>query len=169
MIKYTFNDGPVTFKNASKADPQKIGEALAKIQEAAAGELKPEDVLEAARNNRHVLHKHFEWDDKVAADAFRIDQARHIIRVVRVVETGSNDNPPRAFISVATDKGTSYRSASEVKSSSDLQTALLKQAHRELEAFLKRFHDLVDVCVLVDAAKAKLEARIGEMGNRDAA
>lgn len=76
MIKYVFDDEqPLAFKAAAKADPQRLGEALATIQDAHGGRLEPEHVVDAARPKNSVLHKHFEWDDAAAAEAYRKDQA----------------------------------------------------------------------------------------------
>jgi hypothetical protein len=69
--KYIFQEDPVVIKNAAEADPQEIGEALADIAAKNGGELTEEAVIAAARDPRSVLHKHFEWDDRVAAHAYR--------------------------------------------------------------------------------------------------
>src|SRR5690348_5499317 len=99
MLKYTFRE-PLTLKAANKADPQKIGEELEKLS-GDAGELTPDVVVEAARNPRNVLHKHFEWDDQKAAEAFRLDQARCLIRSVVVEDDDSEEGRSAAFISIA--------------------------------------------------------------------
>lgn len=167
MIKYCFKDEWVALKNASKADPQKIGEALAGISTKQGGRLEPEHVVNAARDAKNVLHKHFEWDDKVAAHAHRLDQARGIIRSVRVLDgDGSGDKP--AFISIA-DRGVSYRSAGEVADSRVLQLAVLAQAERELEAFERRYAMLKNVCQLVAAARDGIRQARGEIETRTAA
>src|ERR1700680_1931431 len=106
MIKYTFKDEPLTIKNKAKATPQKIGEALAQIAAASNGHLTPKAVVSEARNNRSVLHRHFEWDDAVAAEAFRLDQARTLIRSIRVVDNENDETPP-AWVSISDKGGTS--------------------------------------------------------------
>lgn len=51
------------------------------------GGLKPEDVLDDARNPNSPLHDCFTWDDTVAAEAYRLTQAKAVIRVaVRYLE-----------------------------------------------------------------------------------
>lgn len=49
------------------------------------GRLSPYDVVDAARDPTHVLHNHFEWDDTVAAERFRLSQARRLIRSIELV------------------------------------------------------------------------------------
>jgi hypothetical protein len=170
MIRYVFReDEPVRIKAASKADPQIFGEALADITAAAGGRLTPNAVVASARSENHPLHPHFEWDDHVAAEAYRLDQARNIIRMVRVVDDEGSDGTSRAFMSINDKLGTAYRSITEVKSSIDLQMAVLKQADRDLDAFLRRFRDMTDVCADVQEARRKVAARLKKFETRAAA
>lgn len=157
-MKYVFKD-VLTIKNADKADAQKIGEVLEKIAGESAGGLTPRNVVEAARSNRSPLHKHFEWDDAKAAEAFRLDQARSLIQSIRVEDDEAEEGTTRAFVSIAAKGGTSYRAASEVKNSADLQAVVLAQAERELEAFEKRYRELTEICGIVRSAREALAER----------
>lgn len=49
------------------------------------GRLTPELVVESARDPKHPLHDQFEWDDSIAAEQFRCQQARALIRRVEVI------------------------------------------------------------------------------------
>jgi hypothetical protein len=157
MIRYVFRDEPVAILNAKKADPQKIGQALAKVAQEGNGRLTPSAVVEAATNPKSPLHRHFEWDNAKAAAAYRIDQAREIIRVIRIED--GEDTPQRAFLSVKDDAGVSYRTAAEVAGSLDLQIAVLKQAERDLDAFKRRYAELQDICEEVSLARDKVRQR----------
>lgn len=48
------------------------------------GQITPEQVVEAAADPTSPLHRHFEWNDEIAAHGHRIDQARALLRSVRV-------------------------------------------------------------------------------------
>jgi len=48
------------------------------------GKLTPDDVLAAAQDEASPPHELFEWDDTEAARLWRIEQARAVIRSVRV-------------------------------------------------------------------------------------
>ncbi len=169
MIRYVFaEDQTLAFKGAHKADPQTIGESLASITKDAGGKLTPHAVVNAARAEKHPLHGHFEWDDALAAEHYRLDQARSIIRVVRVEDADASEGHTRAFLSVASD-GVAYRTASEVKGSQHLQGVILRQAERDLEAFEKRYRDLADVCELVRQARETVAKRRGKNESRAAA
>lgn len=60
-------------------------EILAAIAERRGGILRAEDVVLEAADPNHPLHDEFEWDDARAGAAHRIEQARSLIRSVKVV------------------------------------------------------------------------------------
>jgi transposase len=158
MIKYVFrNELPLTIKNARKADAQKIGEALHKITNAA-GKRTPHAVVEAARAEKHVLHRHFEWKDAIAAEAYRLDQARALIRCIDVV-TNDDEPPMRAFISITEKNGTAYHTNNEVLGNLELQVIVLRQAERDFLAYEKRLREFQDLCDAVRKAREKIAAK----------
>lgn len=70
---------PSTKKQAIAAEMQAIA------AEADDGVLLAQNVVEAARNPNSTMHDQFEWDDGEAAAAYRLAQARWLIRKVEVV------------------------------------------------------------------------------------
>ena len=50
------------------------------------GDLKASVVLDESRPEDAPMHPVFEWDDFKAAEQYRIDQARHLIRSVEVIQ-----------------------------------------------------------------------------------
>mgnify|MGYP001559388828 CR=1 FL=1 len=157
MIKYVFTDAPVAIKNAKGANPQRIGSALAKIMGANDGKLRPKDIVEASRDPKNALHRHLEWRDDIAAEAYRIEQAREIVRIVKVQV---DDGPiTRAFLSV-NDGKTSYRATGEVQGSVHLQDLVLRAAVRELQAFQRRYAEIEEICADLKAAEDKITARL---------
>jgi hypothetical protein len=169
MIKYCFKDSPITIKAADKANPQRIGEALAKIAAAGGGELTPKAVVEAARSSSNVLHKHFEWDDSKAAEAFRLDQARNVIRSIHAEDEDASDGHAAAFVSVSDKGGTSYRTLDAIKNSADLQARVLAQAERDLDAFQRRYRAMQDVCAIIRTAQDALAKKRAKTENRASA
>lgn len=144
MIKYVFSDRPLIVNNVDDADPQVIGLALEKIAEANQGQLKAEAVVEAAKNRKHPLHRHFEWNDAKAANAYRLDQARMIIRCVSIEEDEESE-AVSAFHSVSDRGGRSYRHHSEVLESPRLQKLILEAAKRDLVSFRQRYKKLSEM------------------------
>ena len=158
-IRYAFRDGPIPLKNAKDANPQRIGEALAEIAAAVDGHLTPHATVKAARDPNSPLHRHFEWDDAAAAEAYRLDQAREIIRLIRI-EDDAQENDPPAFFSISEGKaGVSYRTYGDVLNSVTLQDAVLRAAERDLKAFEDRYTRLKDICDIVREARERITAR----------
>ena len=159
-MKYSFREGEVlTIKAKDRADPQKIGQALEAISAKAGGKLKPPDVVNAARDRKHLLHKHFEWSDEKAAEAYRLEQARTLIRAIHVENTTAENGMARAFLSVHDKAGTAYRSLGEVLNSADLQAKVLAAAERDLISFEEKYRSLVDICDLIRAVREQIAGR----------
>jgi hypothetical protein len=105
--------------------------------------LTPQLVVDAARPADHPLHDRFEWDDKTAAEAHRLDQARRLIRSVRVIYREANEKEAartvRAFHSIRDEQGTAYRPLEEVTESPLLSKLLLQDMEREWKQLMRRY------------------------------
>jgi len=167
MIKYVFDEDKVlNIKGADKAKAQEIGEALAKISEQEKGRLNPKAIVDAARSNRHVLHKHFEWDDGLAAEQYRLVQARDIVASIHIEHEETENGVARAFLSIRDKDGVSYRTLDEVIGSADLQSKVLASAERDLLAFESRYRSLNDICELVRGVRQQVAIRRSKHENR---
>jgi hypothetical protein len=157
MTRYAFDwTGP---ERAPRADPQKIGEALDAIRVRNGGQLHPQDVVGDARDPKSVLHPHFEWDVRKAAEAHWLDQARVLIRSIRVIDEDVDDRPRPAFLSIRADDGVGYRAFKEVLASADLRQRLLEGAQRDLDAWTQRYRELREIVEMVEPARRELRRR----------
>lgn len=68
----------------TKAEQKAIAAELAKLTLLGGGVLTPHAVVGAAKDPLSAMHAQFTWDDDEAADAWRLDQARQLIRSVKV-------------------------------------------------------------------------------------
>lgn len=141
-----------------KIDAQAAGEELERIRVCGNGRLVAAQVVDASRPDDAPLHDHFEWDDQQAAEQFRIDQARYLIRSITVsVETPEQVSQVRAFVSVIRDEDRSYTSIAHALSDEDLRTQVLQKAWAELEAWRKRYAELIELADMfsaIDQARA---------------
>lgn len=132
---------------------------LKRIAKEHGGVLTPGDVVAAAADETSPLHSAFEWDDSEAARKYRLEQARHIIRVtVEVIGGGDNGRQIQAFVSVRSDRTDAggYRHAPTLMRSKDGRAAILETALWELEAFQKKYaalNELADVFAAIKAAR----------------
>ena len=117
------------------------------------GQLTPRLVVDLARDPNHELHNRFEWDDSVAAEKYRLDQARDLIRKVRVVyKEGDEQNPPqtiRAYHSLPDGDGHAYRSTDEIVRDPLLTKMLLAQMERDWKDLHRRWSHMGEFIEMV--------------------
>jgi hypothetical protein len=137
---------------------QTVGAELERIRDRNAGKLDPDMVVHYAKSSNHPLHPLFEWDDNVAAQAYRVDQARQVIRSIEVVvDEAPRAKPTRAFVSVVQDRSRHYTSVQVAMSDEQLRGQVVAQALVELEAWRKRYAELMElanVFAAIDQARA---------------
>lgn len=154
-VRYVFK-GPPRITGSTGADSQAIGECMVNLAQRHGGKLQPQDVVDEARDEKHPIHRHFEWDDAIAAEAHRRDQARELINCV-VVERGDDARREPLFVAINEGRGgTFHRLFAEVRTNPQLQWLLMEQATNDLIAWEKRYRELGDVCALVREAREKL-------------
>lgn len=133
------------------ADAAKVGEELEAIR-AEAGKLNAEVVVENARNEGCELHKCFTWDDGKAAVAYRLDQARMVLRSIIIVtepsqETKSVEFEVRAFEPVSTGNGERvYISTQEALSDESYRAEVIANIVSDIRALnmkLKAYREIV--------------------------
>lgn len=129
-----------------KADPQKVAEEIRAIGDAPT----TQQIVDAARDEGSELHKCFEWDDSIAAERWRLKQARDVVHhlVIRE-ETVPEDRPEiRFFVKPKTDEG--YKPTKFVVQHEDEYKALLAKAWAELHAFKVRYAMLEELREILD-------------------
>ena len=150
---------------------ESIRAALAAIAEANNGYLDPSHVVVAARDAESVLHDEFEWDDDSAAEQYRLAQAGALIRRVKftVVKQDATSKQvalttTRAYQSRPSkrrgdEKG--YESVQDIMRDPEKRDELIHQVLRELNAYRKRYRDLVALSSVWNAIDDAI-AEIGE-------
>ena len=119
-----------------------IGE-LEELRAASAGFLKPEDVVERARSPNSALHRYFEWDNNDAAEAFRLQQARQVVRAVVRYLPAANRQPlaVRAYLSLPSDRaaGRGYAATVDILDDDARLAEAMRQLERDVLALEKRY------------------------------
>ena len=134
---YEWKDG-----TALKLNAQKAGEELEKLRVKNNGQLTPKAIVRAAKKKSSALHDGFEWDDSIAADKYREEQASYILRHIAVRKpVGKDEKPVRAFVSVR-EEGSQHYTSLEVAMGDDvLRRQVLEKAWRELQAWRQRYEE----------------------------
>lgn len=132
---------------------QIAGERLAQLATENNERLTPRLVVEDARPVDAALHKCFEWDDVRAAELHREQEARSLIRGVRVVTQAQTETQPeeaqRVFVNIVEQAGEeiehSYMPVAVVRQSDDLRRQVLAAARRDFAAWRSRYLDIARV------------------------
>src|SRR4029079_10228633 len=153
MARYLWKPGVVGIS----IDPQTVGETLEAVRITNGGTLEPEAVVEASRPSGAPLHPCFEWDDAVAAEKYRTQQARHLINHITVeVSRGAGREPmhARAFVSVVQDDERSYTSTLVAMADPALRRQLVQTAFRELKVWRERYKSYQELSRVFEAVDA---------------
>lgn len=117
-------------------------ELLKLYEKAPDGLLKPQTAVDWARDNpASALYKALEWDDTKAADGYRCEQVRHLIRVTLI----NNDDGVREMISLTIDRvnpGGGYRDIDRILASEKMTRVMLEDALAELDRVHRKYEAL---------------------------
>lgn len=144
-----------TWKTAAgiNIDAQTVGERIDELASQNNGLVTPKVIVDDARPEQSLLHPAFEWNDIIAAEKFREDQARHIIRSVTVKyeESPDQQNPIRAFVNVISEESRGYINIATAMSQEHLKNQVLTRAWKELQDWKKRYSELSEFSKLFQA------------------
>ena len=141
-IKFSWQAG---LGSLFKADAQLVGEEIMEIGE----EATPQQILDKGRDKNTELHKCFEWDDDVAAEKYRLHQARTIVKTLvleRSEEQKENNAPEiRAFRKTDLSPVSGYKPIVKIITNNDEYQKMLKLAYSELHAIKLKYQHLEEL------------------------
>jgi hypothetical protein len=138
-----------------------IAAALNALTEQAGGRLTPSLVVEAAADPQSVLHDQFEWDDSKASKAWRLDQARTLIRSVHVrITTETTSVSVVAYVRDPDASGDEqgYVSTARIMDDKDRARAALIGEFERVASLLKRARELAIAFDMVGEVDAMTES-----------
>lgn len=176
-VKYEWSDGFPTV-----IDPTVAGRELERIAKRDQ-EVVPITLIEESKPEGAPLHDAFEWDDTEAAERYREDQAKRLIRALKVVYVRNDTEEPlppvRAYVSVLDEPGFEmygrnkppsahdplrakrhYRPIAKVMSDADLRDQYRRQAFSILCSWRDRYQDIDDFARIfeaIDVMRAKYQ------------
>lgn len=117
------------------------------------GRLTPQLVVDTARDPGHPLHSRFEWNDAVAGESWRRQQAHELIRKAKVVYREADEVQPeksvRAFVAVRAEEGHVFDPVEEVAGDPFRRRLALADMEREWKALLKRYQEFEEFLSMV--------------------
>ncbi len=144
--------------NVSGVDANVAGQIFEEIEKKT-GALTKEAVVEEARPESSPLHGCFEWDDNIAAEKYRCEQARLLICNLRVVYEDKTKEEgkliTRAYVSTSEKRSDRAQYMTVEKALSDEKTRLLvlHTAMDELRIFKGKYstlNELGEVMTAID-------------------
>lgn len=114
------------------------GEYMQKLRKQK-GEITPQILVKSSKNKKAILHNCFEWNDTIAAEQHRIDQARYILRMIIITvepKEPLESYQIRAYIppkEIGQPSNTSYIYIGEVLKTHDYSAAYAKQLLNRLK------------------------------------
>lgn len=152
ITEYAWKKG---FPWADKAD---AGSVAKRIISLSGGGKYPSaaDILEDGRDPSSPQHPIFQWDDSVAAEHYRLSQARDIVAGVVIVRTGNivPKKPIRAFVHVVPSGGSgrevAYVNIRTAMQDSKMRHQVIENALTELEIWKEKYDGYVEFAQLID-------------------
>lgn len=114
-------------------------QAIAKIEEKY-GRVTPQAVVDEARSPKSPLHSLFNWDDKSAAAAYRLVQARVLIKSIVIEKDIAGQKEPihlTVFHSASDKEGKAYFSLNRIASDVDLFASASESLVGQIESLEK--------------------------------
>lgn len=122
-----------------QADAERCYQEIVSIGES----VTPKQIVDFGRNPDTELHKCFEWNDSIAAEQYRIQQARHVVCNLVIVEETQKTEPQKLRLLQRADEG--YKPAELIVQNKSEYERLLERARAELSSFKQRYHMLVEL------------------------
>lgn len=137
MKEYSWTTGGFNYKQ----DPNEVGKELEKLGD----ELTPKNIVNLARNENSILHEMFEWDDTVAAEQYRKQQANLIIQNLKitVIADDNTERKVKAFVTVK--RNTVFEPIEKVVKDVDKYSLLLDKAYKELNGIKIKYRELQEI------------------------
>jgi hypothetical protein len=123
------------------------------------GRLTPAIVVDEARPKSHPLHSRFEWNNGVAAEEWRRQQAGQLIRSCKVIYRKPDSEQRleiRSWHAIAGPEGHGYEPTDRVASDPVLRAIVLRDMEREWKDMFARYSSFKEFLELVakDLAEA---------------
>jgi hypothetical protein len=140
-----------------KGNAQAIGEVIEDLKKQFGGKVPPRELVKVARDPKNPCHANFTWDNKKAADEFRLDQARHLLRSIIIMEVTREEVIVRPNVVCSRYGGQAtqpYKDFLEVMKNPAERALYLECSFREFEAFRKKYERLAEWKAVFDAYDA---------------
>lgn len=151
-------------KGINKVSAEVAGAVCQQLHETKEG-LTPQGLVDVSRPVDAPMHNEFEWDDSIAGEKYRVEQAKHVIRNLVIVKSDINkerevklDVQPeipeeevqdRAFQSTYERKNL-YVPLMDALTNETWRANLLEAAKRDTRCFIAKYRRLDELAKIID-------------------
>lgn len=161
---YKAKKGSILTDKQAKTYGRRIDQLIAQLGRA----ITPEELLEDAQDLGSPMHNFFEWDDDIAAQKYRLQQARYILRCIDVEIIYNGDNKStRAYVNVSDpqdqERGLVYVSVDRALSEPEMRKQLIQQAMIEAMSWKEKYKTLKELGLIFETivvVKKELEQKL---------
>lgn len=125
------------------------------------GSVTCERLVDSARSKTSAIHGLFEWNDKIAGEKWRIQQAKTILCCLKVSVSEDGESEPkkvRAFLNAnPADVRAEYFNIEKTLTNVDLMAGVLNRAKKELQAFVDKYRTLKELATVIEVIDEYLE------------
>lgn len=132
---------PIGSKLYAGINPQRIADEISSIGD----DVTPQQIVDKARDENCELHRCFEWDDTIAAEKYRIHQARQVVLNLVIKPRETEEEQPAIRYFYKTESGSGYKPSSHVFKIDTEYQSLLKRAYAELHSFKVKYANLKEL------------------------
>ena len=136
------------FDGLHKVSANVAGQILQELTESEGG-LTPQRLVDESRDENHPLHCEFEWDDSIAAEAYRITQAKQLIRDITIVHDEEQKKSDRGFV-ITPGGNHVYVPLNDALNNEEWKTNLLNAAKRDMIAFIAKYRRLQELTAVIE-------------------
>lgn len=137
----------------AKSTAAPFGRAVENVRARIGETFKASDIVDEARPQGSPIHGMFEWNNKVAGERWREEQARSYLRALIVVlPTPAGDRTSPAVMSAGPGEG--YTAMETALTSAAMRRAMLKRALSEAQGWRRRYETLKELAGVFDALDA---------------
>lgn len=122
-------------------DPEKVASEILGIGD----EATPQQIVDAAKDETSELHKCFEWRDDVAAQKYRLQQARVIVCNLVIKRPEEKPEAPQIRYFYKNESGSGYKPSAHIFKVETEYEKLLAQAKWELHIFKQKYANLTEL------------------------
>lgn len=128
----------------ANADANKIGKELESIE--SKGELTTKKVVEYARNKKSELYKCFEWDDTIAGEKYRLQQAGWVLQSISIIYEEEPKRTTKMFVNIKNEnEKREYKNIISVLENDDEYKQLLDKAERDFVSYKEKYQKLLQL------------------------